>query len=224
MGIILVQAIFDKVQRISMDELGVRWEEPELLGWLNSAQREIVFHKPNSAAVNAVHALVAGTKQTIPPAGLMLIDVIRNMGSGTTPGRTITAINRDALDGALPDWHSSTASAVVKHFVYDVRDPKTFYVYPPQPTGTAQKVELVYPVAPTDLTAASQAIGVDDIYEARLVDYILYRAYSKGDGAPSDAALAAGYANAFYTALGVKLQAESQFAPSKKNLVNSPQG
>jgi hypothetical protein len=221
MGTILAQAVFDKVNRVLMDEQGVRWPDAELIGWLNSAQKEIATHKPNACTVNANISLTAGTKQALPATALSLIDVVRNMGGGSTPGRVITAVTRDAMDGAFPNWHSATAKAEVKHYIYDVRDPKVFYIFPPQPAETTQKVEAVYPVPPTDLTAITQAIAVDDIYEPRLVDYILYRCYSKSDSNPADAATAAGHANAFYSALGVKLQAESQFSPQKRNAANA---
>lgn len=221
MGSILAQTVFDKVNRVLMDEMGVRWPDAELIGWLNTAQKEIATYKPNACTVNANITLAEGTKQALPATALSLIDVVRNMGGGSAPGRAITAISRDAIDGALPNWHSATAKTEVKHYVYDVRDPKVFYVFPPQPGGTTQKVEAVYPVPPTDLTAATQAISVDDIYEPRLVDYILYRCYSKSDNNPADAATAAGYANAFYSALGVKLQNETAFSPQKRNAANA---
>lgn len=221
MGSILAQAIIDKVSRILMDDMAVRWSDAELLGWLNTAQKEIATYKPNACTVNGNVSLVAGTKQALPTTALALIDVVRNMGAGSAPGRAITAVSRDALDGALPNWHSATAKTEVKHYIYDVRDPKVFYVCPPQPAQTAQKVEAVYPVPPTNLTSPTQAIAVDDIYEPRLVDYILYRAYSKSDNNPADTGAAASYANAFYSALGAKLQNEAQFAPQKRDAANA---
>lgn len=221
MGSILASEVFNKVNRILMDEQGVRWSDAELLVWLNMGQKEIATHKPNACTVNGNVTLVAGTKQSLPATALSLVDVVRNMGAGSAPGRAITSVTRDALDGAYPNWHSATPKAEVKHYIYDVRDPKVFYVFPPQPASTTQKVEAVYPVPPTDLTALSQAIAVDDIYEPRLVDYILYRCYSKSDNNPADSAVAAGYANAFYSALGVKLQNEAQFSPQKRDAANA---
>lgn len=217
MGLLLASAIFEKVQKILHDETGVRATTPELLGWLNSGQREIVILKPNALTKNESVAMAAGTKQALPAAGLVLIDVIRNMGSdGLTPGRAITSIKREVLDVAIPDWHSGTPNVVAKHYVYDVRDPKNFYLVPPQPAGTSQRIEIIYSVTPTDLTAANQAISVDDIYEGVLIDYVLYRSYSKDAGGAGNAELAIAHYQAFQSALGVKLSGEARFrAPAK---------
>lgn len=214
MGLILASAIFDKALELLVDEAGIRWQPEKLRGWLNTGQRELVVLKPNALTKNEAVAVVAGSKQTLPAAGLVLIDVIRNMGDGgTTPGRAITSISRDALDTVMPDWHSMEGSAVAKHYVYDVRDPKTFYLYPPQPADTTQQVEIVYSVAPVDLTAATQPIAVDDIYEGCMIDYVLYRAYSKDGVSPGNKELALAHYQAFQTALGVKLTGEAGIAP-----------
>lgn len=223
MGTILASSIFAKVVKILLDDTNVRWTPEELLGWLNSGQREVVLLKPNSLTKNESVSLVAGTKQTIPPTGLVLIDVIRNMGAnGTTPGRAVTGIARDVLDTVIPDWHSSAADAVAKHFVYDVRDPKSFYLYPPQPASTTQKMEIVYSVSPQDLGDDGDAIAIDDIYEGALIDYVLYRAYSKDAEFAGNSARALGHYQAFQSALGIKLKGEAGITPVTKFTRSAP--
>lgn len=223
MGTILASAIFLKAQRLLLDETAIRWLEPELLGWLNSGQREIVLLKPNSCVKNEAVQMMAGTKQALPAGGLVLIDVVRNMGAdGATPGRAITGVQRDVLDTVSPDWHSASANAVAKHYVYDVRDPKNFYLYPPQPPATTQRVEIVYSVAPTELTATSDVISVDDIYEGCLIDYLLYRAYSKDAEFAGNGERAVAHFQAFQSALGVKLKGEAGITPAMKFTPRQP--
>lgn len=208
--------IINRAAIVLQDTTGVRWpQSDELLLWLNDGQREIVLRKPEAYAQNEVVALVGGTKQSIPPAGIQLLDVIRNMGTGgSTPGRAITRIDREILDEQRPDWHSETAAAETKHFMFDLRDPKHFYVYPPQ-HATPGKVEMVYASAPTDLTDMVTTITLDDVYAGVLLDYILYRAYSKdADLSPSAPQRAVAHYNSFLASLGAKGQIDQAINPN----------
>ena len=180
MGTIIASTVITKAQTIIQDATGVRWPETELLGWINEGQREIVLLKPDASVKNESKVLVAGTKQSIPNEGIVLISVVRNMGAaGTTPGKAVRPINRQILDEQVPDWHAATAASSVAYCVYDGRNPKVFYVYPPQPAVAPGYVELIYSAAPTDMALSSSAITLDDIYSGSLLDYCLFRAYSK---------------------------------------------
>ena len=93
---IAVSKILGDASRILKDE-GVtrRWSTDELLDWLNMAQKQIVLLKPDAYIVTKVMQLSVGTRQSLPdgssnfqdpseadlPAGILLIDISRNMGS-----------------------------------------------------------------------------------------------------------------------------------------------
>ena len=207
--------VLDKAAIILQDTTGVRWpQDAELFLWLNDGQREIVLRKPDAYSQNLVVQLVSGTKQTIPAAGIQLLDVVSNMGTGSTPGRAITRIDREILDEQRPNWHSETASAETKHYMFDPRDPKTFYTYPPQ-HSTPGYVRMVYAAAPSDLATVSSAITLDDVYAGVLLDYILYRAYSKdADLTPTAPQRAISHYNAFLAALGAKGQIDATINPN----------
>lgn len=209
MSTITAQAIIDKAQIILQDTTAVRWSESELLGWLNDGQREIVALRPDAYSKIANVTCVAGTKQSIPTSdGLRLLDVIRNMGAGgSTPGLAIRKVPRQIMDGQTPDWHSSGSSATIKHYVFDERAPKTFYVYPPATVGT--QLEILYAAAPADVSAIGNTITLDDIYMTPLMDYILYRAYSKDTEYAGNANRAAAARQSFENTLGLKAQADA---------------
>lgn len=211
MATITAQSILDKAGIILQDTTGVRWPVgTEQLGWLNDGQREVVLIRPQASVTNAAVQLTSGaTKQTLPATGIMLIDVTRNMGAaGITAGRAIRLVSREVLDAQSPTWHSDTNSdGVIKHFVYDPRDPKTFYVYPKAP-ATTWYVELVYSSSPSDVSTLGGTISIDDIYANALLDYVLYRAYSKDAEYAQNAQLAAAHYAAFQNALGVKTSQE----------------
>jgi len=206
MGTILASAIIGKARIVLQDAAKVRWSDDELLSWLNAGQREVVLLKPDAYVVTAAVQMVAGTKQTVPFG--FLIDVVRNMGAaGTTPGKAIRPITREILDDQDPDWHSSTADAVALYSVFDIRNPSVFYLYPPQP-ATPGYVEIAYPGTPADVLLAG-AITLADIYENVLMDYVLFRAFSK-EAEYANSGVAAQYYASVVRALGGKVMAEKQ--------------
>lgn len=215
MGTITASTVISKAQIILQDTTGVRWpSDTELLGWLNDGQREVMVFKPNANVKNIAVQLVAGTKQSLPTDGVQLIDVVRNMGTdGATAGRAIRIVMREILDAQLPEWHSATANATTKHYIYSVLDPKNYYVYPPQPSSSRGYVELIYGAVPTDATI-NGTIQIDDIYQNVLVDYILYRAYSKDTEYAADANRAAAHQQAYLASLTGKMKIEGAVNPN----------
>ena len=177
------------------------------MGWLNDGQREVLVFKPNANVVNTSIQLASGTKQSLPADGIQLIDVPRNMGSdGATPGKAIRIAMREILDAQSPDWHTETPSATTKHYMYTPLDPKHFYVYPP--SNGAGQVELIYAAVPAKVATIANMISLDDIYSNVLVDYILYRAYSKDSDYAANPQRAAASQAAYTAALTGKAQAE----------------
>lgn len=220
MATLTAQSVIDKAQIILQDTTGIRWPDAELLGWLNDGQREIVLYKPNAYVKNSAVALVPGTKQELPGDGVQLIEVVRNMGTnGTTPGKAIRITIREILDAQLPDWHFSEPSAVVKHYMYSLLDPKHFYVFPPQPNTSPGYVELIYGASPAEATLVS-TITLDDIYQTVLVDYILYRAYSKDSEYSADSARANLHQAAYMAGLTGKAKVEMGVNPNTTAAAN----
>lgn len=212
MATITVRAILSKAQIILQDATGVRWPDEELLGWLNDGQREIVVLKPNAFVINESFRLSPGTKQSLPAKGVQLIDIVRNMGvSGNTPGKPIRIVDQKIMDAQLPGWHQQTPDAEAKHFMYSILDPKHFYVYPAQPTVNQNYVEIVYGGIPDDVSI-SGVITLDDIYQNALIDYILYRAFSK-ESEVADQTRAATHQKNYFASLTGKLKSEVGASP-----------
>lgn len=215
MGTIAVQGILDKVQIILQDTTGIRWpSDTELLGWFNDGQREVMIFKPNSYVKNVPLKLTGGTRQQLPDDGVQLIDITRNMGTaGNQPGRAIRIATREILDAQVPNWHCDNPATTVKHYMYNVLDPKTFYVYPPQPAAGQGYVEIVYGATPPDATINGN-MSIDDIYQNVLIDYVLYRAYSKDTEYAADANRAAAHQSAYLAALTGKAKVEAGANPN----------
>lgn len=207
MGTVTAQTIIDKASVQLIDLANVRWTRSELLAWLNDGMRQIVLIQPSASSTTVSKKLDAGTRQSLPTGGWLLLQMYRNMGTtGTTPGRAIRIVSRELLDNFNPNWHTATAAAEVRNYIYDTQDQTAFYVYPPN-TGT-QYVELNYSAQPTNLTSESEVIPIFDIYQSALVDYILYRACSKDAEYAPGLQLAQGYLSTFVAAVGGKAQTE----------------
>jgi len=219
------QSIIRRAVETLQDTTSVRWPVNELVRYLNDGQREVVLYRPDSMVTNSTITCVAGTKQSLPANGAKLIEVIRN-AAATSDKKAVRMINREILDAQTSGWHNITGSVNVLHFMYDPRDPKVFYVYPPA-TVLAQ-LDIVYSAYPTDITepadgalytAVSGNISLPDIYGNVLLDYILYRAYTKDSAYAGNAARAQAHYAAFANALGIEIRATVSVAP---NPVDNP--
>ena len=210
-----VNALVERASTLIQDATNVRWPIPELVGWLNDGQREVALNKPEASVKNVSVALIAGsTKQTLPADAVLLIDVVRNTGSGgSSIGPAVRLTDREVLDAQRPSWHSDANTVgYIQHYTYDTRDPKNFYVYPKAPGGGWQ-IEVVYSSSPQDAVTGG-VISIDDTYANALLDYILYRAYSKDAEYAGNANLAVAHYTAFANSLGIKTQNDMSRNPN----------
>lgn len=214
--------ILEQVTDILQDKTNIRWTVPELIRSLNDGQRAIVLLRPDASAVNTPHQLVVGSRQRIPDNGLRLLDVTRNMGAnGALAGRAIRIVQREVLDSQLPDWHTQTSN-VVRHYMLDNRDPKRFYVYPAVPPNASVFVELVYSSNPRDVASDTDVIAIDDIYAPALVNYVVFRSYSKDAEYTADGNAATLHYQAFTKLLGDKTSVDGMMAPQANATVFNP--
>jgi len=175
-----------------------RWTDEEMLKWLSDGQRAAVAIAPATSATITVSPLVAGTKQSIPTDGYMLLTITRNMGvSRTTPGRACRIVSREVMDAFDPDWHTNVPAVSIKNYLFEPTLPRVFYVYPPS-DGTGS-VEISYSVMPVELTSVTDTIGLTDVYQTALLDYLLYRCYQKDSDFSAGQGLAALYLQSFIT-------------------------
>ena len=217
---ISAQSVIRRVVDTLQDKTSITWPVAELVRYLNDGQREIVLYRPDSMVTNAtVYLDPQNSKQAIPSDGSKLIEVIRNT-DGTR--RAVRLTTRSILDSQSPDWHSHPNTAnEIHHYMFDARDPKTFYVYPP--AGDACSVELVYSSLPGDIqepvdgslfTAVTGDISVPDIYANILQDYILYRSYTKDSEYAGNGARAQAHYGAFAAALGIEIKSTIAVSPT----------
>jgi hypothetical protein len=222
MGTLTGANLIDRIQDTLQDTTSVRWPEAELLRYINDAQREIVNFRPEASATTATVTLSSGTLQDLPSAGLRLIKVTRNMSaaSGGTGKRAIRIVDIDILNTQNPDWHDPTVTgeaahgSIVKHYAFDPDNPRQFFVYPGIDSSSNGYVEVVYSKAPTDLSATSDTIDVDDIFANAIVDFVLYRAYQKDSEYAGNAQRAGTHYQLFTNSIGQGSQAQNIVNPN----------
>ena len=215
MATVTVATVLSRVNTLLNDPGYIRWPKQELLDYFNDASRAIVLLRPDAYTKNVSFSCTAGTKQTLPAEALRLIEIIRN-GSGSV----IRNVPRRALDDSYPEWHVGNTATKVSAYVYDERDPKTFYLYPGP--AAAHAIDLVYSVAPVaklmadveNVTTPAVA-DLDDIYINPLIDFILYRAFSKDSEYAVNSNNAASHYIAFSQQLGDKNATDANMAQGK---------
>lgn len=189
---IIAETIVNKAARQLQDDTNIAWSKPELLDWLNMGRRLIVSIKPDAYVLNKAVKLQPGTLQKIPDDGNVFMRLVRNMGlNGTTPGRAILPAPIQVLDEQNPNWHNDTPNAEVKHASFDERDNKHFYVWPPQPS-TPGYADMMYGATPPDV-ALNEPIGISDLFEGPLYNFVMSMAYGKDSDYTRNDAKAADY-------------------------------
>ena len=215
---ILIQEVRDQLHDATPPD--VRWLLDEKIRALNFAQKMVVEIRPDASTQNeSVKLTAGGTKQTIPASGVRFFKLTRNMGvAGTTPGKAISLVDFDALTLEDEDWHTADVATVMQHYLYDNLNPLNFYVYPPVHASTAVFVEIIYSKLPTDVPlsatydALTDVIGLPDIYEPAIVDFMLSRLYLKSEEAGDLQAATTHFAMAVRQ-LGVKTMKDNLTQP-----------
>jgi hypothetical protein len=215
--------VIDRARRILLDESDVRWPLSEMRLWFNDALKEIALVKPTAISVSAVIDLAPGTYQTVPENMISVMRVVRNLKSSQESprqgGRAVQVVDFDVMNAQFPNWHDEDSIPAVKNVinvVFDQANPRSFYVFPPNDgTGFVEAIVAKVPDGipePTsnldDIESYAADIEIADIYSNVIVDYVLYRAYSKDASFAGSAQRAVAHYAQFSNALGVKLQNE----------------
>ena len=222
MATVKVVDLIYRAKTILQDTTSVRWALSELQWWLNDGYRDTLNLRPDSNTLTGEFVCVAGPRQVITTTfanATRLVSVVRNTAT-TSNKYGVRLVDRRVLDDQRKGWYSETASVSVEEYMFDPRQPKEFLAYPP--ATTAARLEIAYAQVPaphtlTDEqlgnTATAEVIRIDDTFANALLDYILYRAYTKDAEQQGNAARAVAHYQAFQNSLGVSAQANAASQP-----------
>ena len=213
------QSVIQRAQDVLQDVAGVRWPATELARYFNDGQRALITLRPDQGSATAAFVPVAGARQTIPATSISLIAIQGNT-SGTK--RAVRPVDGAMLDAFNRDWRAMTGVTEYANYVYDPRDPRTFWLYPPSSGGGS--IDLTTSVYPTDIavpggaayTTVTGNMSIPDIWDNTLLNYILARAYTKDAEFGGNAQLSGAYMQAFSTGAVVQLKASITVAPKPR--------
>lgn len=204
-----VSGLIDDAARELQDATHVRWTRLELLDYFNAAQRKFVELRPDQLAQERELTLDAGWRQALPTNVLTLIDITNNANA---TARRITKTNLWVLDAVSGGWRSGAPAREVMHFMYDMKTPREFLVFPPVIAGV--KVSAMVTPVIVDLTNESGIPFVPERWMDALRHFVLFRAWSKDAEFGGNQALAAAHLQLFNDALGVQSKAANEMAPT----------
>lgn len=224
MATVKVVDIITRAQTLLLDTTATRWAAVELQYWLNDSYREIVNLRPDANSQTSTFTCVAGYRQNLTSSlatANRLLEVISNKAATSTK-QGVRIVTRRSLDTDRPGWYNENGSVNTQLYVYDPRFATEFLVYPPATTST--QLEVVYNTIPTPHTltandlppissASTEVIRISDSYANAILDYILYRAYTKDSDQQSNAGRAVAHFQAFQNGLGIKTQSDQAAQP-----------
>ncbi|CAM3629309.1 MULTISPECIES: DUF6682 family protein [Yersinia] len=201
---ITIAEIIGRVNTQLKDTAWLRWPLAELCDYYNDAIRAVILARPDAGATTEILTSVIGTRQQLPDGAIRLIEMVR-----LQDGRALRPVPRDVLDSQYPDWHQMIGP--VERYTYNELTPKTYYLFP-----GAEQVLLIEAVVaripPTVMISTLKdrtPVPIDELYVNPLVDWILFRAFSKDGDAGANLNLAMQHYQAFGEQLGVKQNAEN---------------
>jgi hypothetical protein len=193
---------------ITLQDPSVRWPATELIGYMNEGIRALIIARPDALTKKSAFVPVPGSRQTLPAEVVAFIDIIGNTSGNE---RQVTKVDVGLLSAINRDWQSSRASASVRHFTYDPRDPYCFYVFPPS-TGSGS-IDLLYSYFPADLATVVDVSPLHIQWFSVILNFVLAKAFSKDAEFGGNAASAAAYMGAFNAGIGSQLQSSTTVSP-----------
>lgn len=186
-----------------------RWGREELLSYFNAGQRALAEARPDQVAEHVEMDLAPGWRQSLPPGATNLVRVTHNIHPKQA---AVTFTHTHLLDASVPDWRSSRERDVVVHYMHDLKDPYVFHVYPPVEGGV--RVGAVVSMLPADAANEGSDPSVPVRWMDALLDYVLYRAWSKDGEYAANAGVAQAHFQLFVAAIGAQSQAAVAMADS----------
>jgi hypothetical protein len=222
MATVKVVDLIVRARTLLQDQDSVRWTVTELQYWLNDGYRDVLNLRPDSNTLTGEFTCVAGPRQVLTttfPNASRLVSVVRNTAP-TSNKYGVRLVNNRTLDDQRKGWYAETPTVSIEEYMFDPRQPREFLVYPPATTAARLEVAYTQIPAPHTLsesqltnTATAETIRIDDSFANALLDYVLYRAYSKDAEQQGNAARAVAHFQAFQNSLGVAAQANAASQP-----------
>jgi len=204
----LASVVINEVRRILLDASAVSYSPADLIAFLNEALRATTDVKKDLYTVTGEIPLVAGIVQTIPEDGVELIGITHNRDSG----RVCTQVDLDLLQETNRFWPQDEPTVYVENWAFSPKNPKVFYVTPPNTGGSGVAVEGVYGAVHPEIVDSTDELLISSENQHLLVNFMLGRSYSISSKR-YDPTKEAYYMNEWKQGVGLKSTAQIAIAP-----------
>jgi hypothetical protein len=152
----------------------LRYSDEDLLGFSNDVLKRMALVRPDLFVTRVDFPCVAGqVVQDLPTDCIRLVNVIRIKG-----GTAVSEANYTQLVSTTPTW-TTNPSGPAKNFLRNFRNPRSFYIYPQAPEDQVLIIE--YSQSPRAYTESEEVGLLNDVYEATVVDGVVFLAESIDD-------------------------------------------
>lgn len=164
-------ALIARARTTLIDANAVTWTDDELLGYLQTGIDKACGLLLDLNVEVVQHALDAGVRQTLPPRGLVLVDITLNSNFAPVLQAALTELSR-----VRPTWASDPPGPTA-YFIYDQRAPRTFMVSPPAQAGDT--VELLMGATPEPLADINDSVALSVWFDSALWAWVCAMALAK---------------------------------------------
>lgn len=162
------------------------WSQADLLSYAVEGLAVLVSLRPDAFVTVEEIELTAGSRQTIPDEYDALVGIVAGLNESGSEAGPVVATD-DTFAHLAPsqcgpdsgDCGTNGEPVVVKSYSVFQQSQRHFTVSPPVPAGKTAKVMARLVKAPPCQLAASDCLPVALKFHPALVDWIVYRAFSK---------------------------------------------
>lgn len=215
---VLTQSVIDRVVYVTNDPQFKLFRLTAIRRWMNEGAQLIAEVAPRAAAGRHDFTLAEGAQQDLrtdtSKRWIRLHEALFNLTSTDAEGDHIRLVDPRSLNTAFRAWRRRAPAPSVFEYALDERTPFTFDVFPPVRAGA--KIRVVASVAPPDfcvlntggtaLADPTETIPLTDGFDIPLVDWVLYRLFTKDTTDQAYAARANNHRQAAQGALGVVIK------------------
>lgn len=169
----------------------VRWHKSELIEYANDAATQITLWRADEFSQARTIDLQPGSRQVMPDGFMFFNRVIATIDQyGVEHGQPPLTDYRAARVASI--WFEPACDTesgqpyVIQSYSIDSDDDHAFYVYPPVPVGAKVKAIVACVVLPEHVDAKT-ALPINAIYHNAVIEWMLYRAFSKDTESAADA-------------------------------------
>lgn len=192
-----VSQLIERASRDLVDLRFVRWSKAELIDFLNDGIAAVLIRRPDLARVTATVEEHTGNRVTLPNDAYCLLSVnfINDIAT--------QFVDIHKLNQLYPRWRVTQGDPVC--WTKNDGDNVSYWLYPSPTTP----VTIEHEYSRVTRVDENSDFPLPSIYEGLVLDFIMYRAYSKDSENASEANKAQLHFQAFGVALGDKTQTDT---------------